>query len=178
MKQDQRINSGELTLSNVKLAPPGLKALFSIIKKENKDTSLPARETRIAGVGRPDMYLLHFDSKIGASKFKDAWIKKQPKNPDSSSIYVRYSKSKKHREWSKPLEKAATAVRKFLFEQKAEFGEVSVFVDWSDAQVKVYQKTDKKTKTKTAESVTAATMNKDTYSIILTSKFAGAQAFL
>jgi len=182
MRQDQRINTGELTLSNVKVTLIQLKTTIGNLKKEFKDISLPSKETRIVNEGHPDMCILQFENKASAAKFKDAWAKKKITNPDSSWIYVRYSKSKQHRAWSMPLEKAATAVRKFLYEQKAEFGEASAFVDWPTAQVKVYTKLDKKNdgraKYKPNETETAATMCKDTYSINLEPKFMGARAFL
>ena len=181
MKQDRKLNNHELTLSNVKVTQIQLKTTMGALKKGNKDFTLPIKETRIVSEGRPDLCVLQFDTKVSASKFKDAWAKKKPTNPDSSLIYVRYAKSKKHREWSKPLEHAATAVRKFLYEQKAEFGEIAVFVNWEDAQVKVYKKLDKKDNKaaiKPSESETAATMCKQTYSISFEPKFAGAQAFL
>lgn len=183
MRQDQRINSGELALSNVKVTQIQLKTTMGAMKKENKDLNLPTKETRIVNEGRTDMCILQFDNKASAAKFKDAWIKKKPTNPDSSLIYVRYAKSQKHRAWSSPLDKAATAIRKFLHEQKAEFGETSVSVDWLNATVKVGPKSDKKDKKtkqkhQTNDCETAATMCVQTYSISLEPKFAGAQAFL
>ena len=180
MKQDRKLNNGELTLTNVKGSQIQLKTTMGALKKERKDITLPIKETRIVNEGKSDMYILQFDSKASAAKFKDAWVNKKPKNSDSTCIYVRYAKSKSHREWSKPLDKAANAVRKFIFEHKAEFGDASVFVEWQNARVKVYkkEKTPNKAKNKPSESELAASMCKQTYNITFEPKFSAAEGFL
>jgi len=180
MRQDQKSKQTELTLTNVKGTPVQLKASFSSLKKGVKDLPLPQKETRITSPDRPDMYILNFDSKVSSSKFGDAWHQAKPKNPDGTSMYLHKAQSKQPREWSKPLYKAVSAVKKFVHENKAELGDMGVFIVWSSAQVRAFKKKAGKQdkKGERGESELAASMNKGDYSISFEARFAGARAFL